>query len=205
MPLFEDDTLEGAIRKATAGLRPNHSSMLRTGAVVRTKSSHIETFDNRPMGSVLPGTGRGNFLTRDEALQSIEQNLRSLAEQYYNDRVAALRRGSDNPRDNIPELATLIIYYLPNPQDPLNVLYRYLNFHVGNLNLTTGNGNFEIPPHENMTDLVHAHWSNNSPLGEDVGVRNDLQTRTRGRRLPNGEPYQMEFHVYGLGGGLHDY
>ena len=146
MPLFEDETLEGAIRKATAGLRPE-----------RKQDDNVplnEGFGRWPRQSEIAGTGRTPYSTSfDTVRDEVGRVFEKLAREFYPTQASLFDNGQF--RGNmIPEVHT-DIYAKAFPNGDL--IYGYSPIKAG---VRTGprGGESDFESNELTVAVLHAHW-----------------------------------------------
>jgi len=170
MPLFEDDTLEGAIRKA-----------------VRAGRRYEENFDQRAYGSRIAGTARPSVAGLDAALNYAGQAMESLARQHYQRQSTAIDRGSRSGRDMIPELSATIELAADGGEDVYDVSDLVVGKLIYEPGQQGGNGEVNLVISPSAVAIIHAHWLDTNPRGADqqtVNSANAEMTRRHYTRRP---------------------
>ncbi len=212
MPLFEDDTLEGAIKNATLGLRkPKYGSFGKDSGLAKRSLSapksriarSTETFDDRKYGSRI-GSGRGGFRSAFAAARAAASQMGHEAGRTYPDRVAAIKAGQRHRRVMIPELAALISVSDRREIGSGRETYYYDGLYVGR-RYPDGSGDFELSASANLAGLVHAHWQDNTPSSADRSNRQSIVNNVSRLRRVARNSVNIEFYVYSLFRGITSY
>ena len=190
MPLFEDETLEGAIRKATAGLRPD-----------RKQEDNLPMnrgFGTHPKDSRISGTGQSGFGSIDNALDGIASGFERLARQHYPNQAAAFDQGRTNRHLMIPELSANI--YATADRNG-RVTYGYSNFVAGTGDPRSGTGSVQFTRRSTTVAFVHAHWidtnaSDDQSFGRMGISEYDETDEDAARSIRDDHGDQMRFFVY---------
>jgi hypothetical protein len=202
MPLFEDDTLKGAIRKAVRAERP--TAVGYSGSVIQYKqragSARRETFGDRAFGSTIGGSGSG-FTTIRSAVNSVASEMERLARSTYPDRVDQILAGQRHRAVMIPELASAIY---AQRQSNGNLVFGYDHLTVGSREVN-GSGRFTISATSNLAAVVHAHWVDNRPSAGDRSIRIQVANQIRRSQHNLMQASDLEFYIYSLVGGLAAY
>jgi len=153
MPLFEDETLEGAIAKA-----------------VRAGRRRVETFGNRSYGSQIGGTGQSGAQSLEAALNHAGRAMEAAATQTYPRRSARVSSGATADLYMMPELSATIEWSegaSVGDDGPFDVSDLY----VGRLIFEPGSpvrGEAPLNFTPRTAAVIHAHWLDTNPRTEDL-------------------------------------
>jgi len=189
MPLFEDDTLEGAIRKATAGL----------GRQRKQEQRLPTSFGPYSVGDRISGTGGEGFSTMLEARNAVGQEFERQARRHFPIQTARYDNGSTEESDMIPELGTSIYAYEDSSG---NVRYGFLDFSVGSASRSAGQASTNMPfRRSSVVAMIHAHWIDAQPSGHIDRRTRDLTPDSSldmgaARQFRDQIGRNVEFYVY---------
>ena len=146
MPLFEDDALEGVIRKAVRGGPPD--------AKQEDTVPPNEGFGRWPRQSQIPGTGRTPYSTSfDSVKDDVGRVFEKLAREFYPTQASLFDNGQFSG-NMIPELHTdILAKALPNG----DVIYGYSPIKAG---VRTGPraGETDFRSTDITVAVLHTHW-----------------------------------------------
>lgn len=208
--LFEAETLQGAIRKATLDYKKSKIGTRRGGKpveIVRPVSRvrpSTEVFGDHDFGDIIPGTGSSGYSSSYQAVRAASREMISLARQTYPERVNGILRGESTRSVMIPELAAAIEVSDWRLIGETGATYSYAHLTAGERS-RTGAGRFEVRYTANLTAIVHAHWLDNSPSGpDDTNKRRAISNVAHARGLKRSE-VDVNFYIYSIRGGLIPY
>lgn len=210
MPLFEDDTLKGAIQKAVQGLRPKADPYGSYGAQDSSVADEISTliplreerFNNQSLGSCIAGSGRSGFANLSGAIGAASQQMENLARAHYRDRFDRILAGQRHAQVMIPELAAAIELQVSASGSET---YSFSCIRAGS-RFSDGSGRFAVPYSSDLAAIVHSHWIENLASDDDDGQKIRTLNHARGdsERI-HVKPEEIEFWVYSPLTGLRQY
>lgn len=234
MPLYEDETLQGAIKKAVWGKGPGgktpRSSNKYPSKSPKSSWGRYSSGKTRGKSPKLPGSvpksrrvgrirtetfdnrpfgstisgGRGIFSSEQLALSGAAREMDQLARANYPDRVEAILGGSTTRRAMLPELATTIEYQEPQGENPSTLRWRFTDITVGERDVD-GSGRFAVSGSSRTTAVLHAHWVDNTPSSDDRSIKSQWTGRMRGRMDPLGNRINLGFYIYSFRHGITSY
>jgi len=197
MPLFEDDTLEGAIRKATAGLGRQRKSE-------EALPMH-RGFGPYPDGSRIPGTSGSNISSFDEARDRVFREFERLAHDHF---PAQARMYDSNVFTQIiPELSAFI---RAQSNGSGELTYSYPNLRAGKVSRRTGDGEVDLEADELTVAVLHAHWINTTPSPDEISGGREITNqpgtdRYAAERIRELFGRNIRFYVYKWNGAYREF